>query len=158
MSDWRLSSISTYRSGILFASILASCNLPNAGSCYADYNPAFSGDVRIHGNYGSGDVRTTSYVNKSAFASPAAFNYGTTPRTGAYGLRGPRNSNQSLSLKREFIVRERWKLAIQADALNLFNWVRFSNPNLTVTSANFGQITAISNSPRVVQFNARFSF
>jgi hypothetical protein len=158
VSDWKISSISTYRSGTLLNSILASCNLPNAGSCYADYNPAFSGDVRINGNYGEGDVRTVSYLNKSAFASPAAFNYGTTPRTGAYGLRGPSSSNESLSLKREFAIRERYKFGIQADALNLFNWVRFANPNLTVTSANFGQITAISNTPRVVQLNARFSF
>jgi hypothetical protein len=158
MSGWKISSITTYRSGTLLASILASCNLPNAASCYADYNPTFSGDVRINGNYGSGDVRTVSYLNKSAFASPAAFTYGTTPRTGAYGLRGPSNSNQSVSLKREFAVKERFKFGIQADALNVFNWVRFANPNLTVTSANFGQITAISNSPRVVQLNARFSF
>jgi hypothetical protein len=158
IGGWLISGITTYRSGQLFGNIVASCNLPNAGGCYADYAPGFTGDVRINGNYGSGDVRTTPYVNKAAFANPAAFTYGTTPRNGAYGLRGPSNSNQSLSVKREFAIREHWKLAIQADALNVFNWVRFAVPNLNITSANFGLITATANSPRVVQLNARFNF
>src|SRR5262249_30315174 len=116
--------------------------------------------VRINGNYGSGDVRTTAYLNKSAFTSPAAFTYGNTPRTGPYDLRGPSNSNQNVSLKREFAITERYKVAVQADALNVFNWVRFANPNLTVTSANFGQITSIvtGGAPRVLQLNARFTF
>ena len=127
-SGWKVAGIVTYRSGPLFGTIAASCNLPNAGGCYADYNPAFSGDVRINGNYGSGDVRTATYVNKSAFANPAAFNYGTTPRTGAFGLRGPSNSNTSMSLKREFSIHERWKVTLQADALNMFNWVKIREP------------------------------
>ena len=158
ISGWQVSGISTFRSGSRFGTIAASCNLPNAGGCYADYAANFSGNVRINGDYGSGDVRTATYVNKAAFANPAAFNYGNTPRTGAFELRGPSNSNQSFSLKREFQVRESWKLALQADALNVFNWVRFAIPNLNITSANFGQITAIANSPRVVQLNMRFSF
>lgn len=158
ISGWQVSGITTFRSGILFGIIASSCNLPNAGGCYADYAPGFTGDVRINGDYGSGDVRSRSYVNRAAFAIPAAFTYGNTPRTGSYGLRGPSNSNQSVSLKREFAVTERYKFSIQADALNVFNLVRFGMPNLNITSANFGQITTLANSPRVVQLNARFSF
>jgi hypothetical protein len=155
---WHLSGITTYRSGALFGTIAASCNLPNAGGCYADYNRGFNGPLRIGGAYGSGDVRTAAYVDRNAFANPAAFTYGDTPRTGAFGLRGPSNSNQSASLKREFVVREGVKLALQADAFNVFNWVRFAAPNLNITNANFGKITAVANSPRAVQFNARISF
>ena len=90
--------------------------------------------------------------------SPASFTYGNTPRTGAFGLRGPSNSNQSVSLKREFPIHENWKLSLQADALNVFNLVRFGSPNLNITNANFGKITGVSNSPRVVQIVGRFSF
>jgi hypothetical protein len=158
---WQLSGITTYRSGQLFGTIGASCNTPNAGSCYADYNPAFSGPVRIGGNYGSGDVKGSAvYLDKNAFKSPAAFNYGDTPRTGAFGLRGPSNSNQSVSLRREFAIRETWKFSLQADALNVFNWVRFAAPNINITNSNFGKITAVAtgSSPRVVQFVARLNF
>ncbi len=46
----------------------------------------------------------------------------------------------------------------QADSFNVFNRVRFAGPNLNITNVNFGRITAVANSPRAVQFNARISF
>ncbi|MBZ5623399.1 MAG: hypothetical protein LAQ69_32445 [Acidobacteriia bacterium] len=154
---WQISSITTYRSGALFGTIGATCNTPSAGSCYADYNPSFTGPVRINGAYGSGDVRSAVYLDVNAFKVPAAFTYGTTPRTGAYNLRGPSNSNENVSLRRDFIIRENWKLTFVADALNVFNWVRFAAPNLTITNTSFGKITAVSNSPRVVQLSLRLT-
>ena len=157
IGGWQFSSISTYRSGVLFGTIGASCNTPSAGSCYADFNPSFTGPVRINGDYGSGDVRSTAYVDINAFKNPAAFTYGTTPRTGAFGLRGPSNSNENISLRKEFRLHEEWKLAFVADALNVFNWVRFGLPNLSITNNNFGRITSVANSPRVVQFSLRLT-
>ncbi len=55
-SDWEFSGVFTYRSGTGFGFITAACNLPNAGTCYANFNPSFSGPVRINGAYGSGDL------------------------------------------------------------------------------------------------------
>jgi hypothetical protein len=157
VGGWQVSSITTYRSGTLFGTIGAACNTPQAGSCYADYNTAFSGPVRINGNYGSGDVRSAVYLDINAFKSPAPYTYGTTPRNGAFGLRGPSNSNENVSLRKEFTIRESWKLAVVADALNVFNWVRFSVPNLNITNTSFGKITGVANSPRVVQFSMRLT-
>ena len=154
---WQASSITTYRSGTLFGTIGASCNTPSAGSCYADYNPSFTGPVRINGDYGSGDVRSTTYLDVNAFKNPAPYTYGTTPRTGVFGLRGPSNSNENLSLRKEFALHENWKLAFVADALNVFNWVRFGLPSVTITNTSFGKITSVSNSPRVVQFSLRLT-
>lgn len=154
---WQISSVTTYRSGTLFGTIGATCNTPNAGSCYADYNAAFNGPVRINGDYGSGDVRSAVYLDANAFKVPAAFTYGTTPRTGAYNLRGPSNSNENVSLRRDFPIQETWKLTFVADALNVFNWVRFGMPNLTITNSSFGKITGVSNSPRVVQLSLRLT-
>lgn len=154
---WQISSITTYRSGALFGTIGATCNTPNAGSCYADYNPSFTGPVRINGDYGSGDVRSAVYLDVNTFKVPAAFTYGTTPRTGAYNLRGPSNSNESLSLRRDFPIHETWKLTFVADALNAFNLVRFGMPNLTITNTSFGKITGVANSPRVVQLSLRLT-
>src|SRR6185503_712222 len=99
VSDWELSGITTYRSGRPLGSIAAACNLPNAGGCYADFNPAFSGDPRINGEWGDGDVRGTAppaYIDRNAFVSPAAFTYGNTPRTLAYDLHSPGTFNQDL--------------------------------------------------------------
>ena len=75
VKDWQISGITQFRSGRPLGSILAACNLPNAGTCYADFNPAFTGAVRINGDYGDGDVlgaNPPSYIDRAAFQSPRA--------------------------------------------------------------------------------------
>jgi hypothetical protein len=62
-----------------------------------------------------------------------------------------------VSLRKEFALHENWKLAFVADALNIFNWVRFGLPNRNITNTNFGKITSVANSPRVVQFSLRLN-
>lgn len=155
---WQVTSVTQWAAGTPFNSVIGTCNLPNAGSCYADYNSSFTGPVRINGGYGSGDLLTTTYLDKNAFANPAAFTYGTTSRTYAYGLRNPATYSQNMSVKREFPIREGVKLAFQADAFNPFNWVVFAGPTTSIASAAFGKITATSSSPRVIQLNARVTF
>src|SRR5439155_24237965 len=115
----------------------------------------------INGGYGSGDLsgaNAPAYLDKNAFVSPAPFTYGNTPRTNVLGLTNPNTFTESLSLRREFQIRESVKLAFQADALNPFNWVVFAGPNINITSSSFGKITSTASSPRVVQFNARIAF
>ncbi len=74
VKDWQVSGISQFRSGRPLGSIGAACNLPNAGTCYADFNPDFTGAVRINGDYGDGDVlgaNPPAYIDRAAFQSPA---------------------------------------------------------------------------------------
>jgi hypothetical protein len=159
--NWQLSGITTYRKGGGIGSIGASCNLPSAGSCYADLNPNFSGPVRINGDYGSGDLlgsNPPAYLDKNAFLNPAAYTYGTSPRTMVDKIHFPSTWNQNVSLKRDFRLRESWMLTVQMDASNVFNTVIFANPATSISSTSFGKITAQGNSPRVVQFNARVTF
>ena len=94
---------------VRWESIGAACNLPNAGTCYADFNPGFSGAVRINGDYGDGDVLGTTppaYIDRNAFQSPAPFTFGNTPRTLAFDLRNPSYFNQDLSVRRDFPHRQ----------------------------------------------------
>ena len=163
VSNWQISGTTTFRGGTGLGTILGSCNLPNAsaGVCYASYNPSFSGDARINGSWGSGDLlgsKPPTFVDKTAFASPAPFAYGNSPRTLAYGLRGPLAYNQNVSLRREFNIRESLRLTIQADSINVFNFVNFGTPALNITSTSFGAVTSQSNSPRVIQLSARITF
>jgi hypothetical protein len=161
IGGWQTSGIVTYRSGTLIGTIAAACNLPNAGGCYANYNPAFSGAVRINGGYGSGDLlgsNPPAFLDKNAFASPAAYTYGNTPRTGAFGIENPGSYNADLSLRRTFPIHESIKLTFQADAINALNLVNFSAPPTNITSSNFGKISGQSNRPRTLQLSARFSF
>jgi hypothetical protein len=161
LGGWQTSGIITYRGGMPVGTILAACNLPNAGGCYGDYAAGFSGSPRINGAYGSGDLlgpNPPAFLDKNAFASPAAFTYGNTPRTAVFGLTEPGSYQADLSLRREFVLREPLKLLFQADAINATNDVNFGAPPTTITSSNFGKIARQSNAPRELQLSARVTF
>src|SRR5262245_27039095 len=47
LSGWQITGITRYSSGMPLGPFLANCNVPQAGTCWASYNPAFSGDVKL---------------------------------------------------------------------------------------------------------------
>jgi hypothetical protein len=160
VKGWQVSGITQFRSGRPLGSIGAACNLPNAGTCYADFNPDFSGSVRINGDYGDGDVlgsNPPTYIDRSAFRSPAAFTYGNTPRTLAFGLRNPNFFNQDLSVRRDFRTGG-LKLGLGIDVFNVFNTVVFGGIQTNITSTNFGRVGSQANTPRVAQLKVRLEF
>ena len=163
LSGWQLSGITRYATGTPLGPFTANCNVQGAGTCWASYNPAFTGPVRINGAWGNGNVlgavaNTTPFIDVNAFISPLAFTYGNTPATGAYGLRNPHFVNQDLSLSRNFQLYENLKFAFGADAFNVFNAVRFGSITTNITSASFGKVGAQTNLPRVFQFKLRLEF
>src|SRR5262249_37673892 len=82
VKNWQVAGITQFRSGRPLGSILGTCLLPNAGGCYADFNPSFNGPVRINGDWGDGDVLGTNpptYIDRNAFQSAPSFTYGNTP-------------------------------------------------------------------------------
>jgi hypothetical protein len=134
--------------------------LPSAGTCYADFNPTFTGAVRINGNYGDGDVlgaTPPSYIDRAAFQSPAPFTYGSTPRTLAHNLRNPSAFNQDVSVRRNFRI-SRMTLGLGADVFNVFNTVVFGGIPTNITNANFGRVSSQANTPRVGQIKVRLEF
>ena len=160
VKDWQLSGITQFRSGRPLGAILAACNLPNAGTCYADFTPGFTGGVRINGDYGDGDVlgaTPPTYIDRAAFQSPAAFTYGNTPRTLAFDLRNPSSFNQDLSVRRDFHV-AKVRLGLGVDIFNVFNSVVFSGIQTNITNANFGRVSSQLNQPRVGQIKVRVEF
>ena len=167
VGGWQVSGISQFRSGRpigstgSIGSIVGACNLPSAGTCYADFNPAFSGSVRINGDYGDGDVlgpNPPAYIDRNAFVSAPSFTFGNTPRTLAYDLRNPSSFNQDLSIQRDFRAGGSVKLRIGAEVFNLFNTVVFGGINTNITNANFGRVSSQANTPRVVQLKLRLEF
>jgi hypothetical protein len=163
LSGWQVSGITRYASGTPLGPFTATCNVPQAGTCWASYNPNFSGSARINGRWGNGNVNAavasaTPFIDVNAFVSPASFTYGNTPATGAYGLRNPHFMNQDLSLSRNFQVRENLRFVFGADAFNLFNVVRFGGIGTNITAANFGKVSTQINLPRVFQFKLRIEF
>jgi hypothetical protein len=158
---WRLSSITRLRSGLPYGLIGASCNLPQAGGCRASYNPAFTGPVRINGEWGSGDLlgARPQFLDARAFRNPAPYTYGDTPGAGAFGLYNPGFWNEDLAVNRRFSITERFQVDFSAEAFNVANTVILSGPaSLDINNANFGRITGQQNSPRSVQFALKLHF
>lgn len=161
VSGWQISGIITASSGLPLGPFTGNCNAPMTGACYASYNPAFTGPARINGGYGDGNIlgsNTTSYIDVNAFANPAPFAFGDTPRTLAFNLRNPPNMNQDLSVRRDFTIREGMKFSLQGDVFNLPNRTQYGGIGTNIASSNFGKVSAQVNSPRKVQLAARFTF
>jgi hypothetical protein len=75
-------------------------------------------------------------------------------------LRGPGIGMWHVDLHKDTPITERIKFRLEAQAFNFLNTPFFANPNTTVTSASFGQITALysGSASRNVQLSARVSF
>jgi hypothetical protein len=162
VGGWTVSGIVSYSTGAPLTITGTACNSGGIlGTCFPNYNPAFSGNVRINGNYGDGNVlgsSPTSYLDRTAFVAPAAYTVGNLPRSGTFGLNAPFISSIDLSVRREFKLHEQIKLAFQVDAFNFNNAVRFAAPGSNPDQASFGTLTSQANQPRRLQFNARITF
>ncbi|MHB1021522.1 MAG: outer membrane beta-barrel protein [Acidobacteriaceae bacterium] len=160
-SNWVLAGIYTYHSGNPLAITASGCNDPFGGSCMPNLATGFSGSARINGSWGKGALAGTpspSYIDSTAFADPAAYTFGSAPRTGAYGLRGPGSYDIDMSVKRAFDLYENVKLLFDLSAYNLTNKVLFGISSTNMDSSNFGQISGQSNNSRDIQLAARINF
>lgn len=108
-----------------------------------------------------GRVRGTVGSEEPVWQIRPPFTLRTTPlRHG--NLRNRWGTTADFTLAKAIPIRERARLQIRAEAFNALNTPVFSQqPNLTVTSPNFGAIlrnNGQTNEPRVVQLAARLTF
>jgi hypothetical protein len=114
---------------------------------------------------GSVSHRVDNYINKACFTAPAvigddgiATGFGNTPNG---ILREPDQADVDLSLSKAFHLhwpKEDAGLQFRADFFNALNHPNFAGPNNAASSSTFGQITAMSTNPRVIQLALRYSF
>jgi len=82
------------------------------------------------------------YYDPSAFANVTQVRYGTSGRN---ILRGPGLVNMDASLFRNFLVTERWRLQLRAEAFNVSNTPHFGNPSANASVGGFLAITSLCN-------------
>jgi hypothetical protein len=158
MGGWQFSGIFTFTSGAPLA-IGGTCTSGGIlGTCFPNYAAGFSGSDWQNGTPGTGNISTTSYLNKAAFVDPAAYTVGDIARSAPLGLFAPHNADLDISVRREFAVWEHVRLAFQADAFNINNAVHFAGPGTNIDSASFGIFSSMANQPRKLQLGARISF
>ena len=115
----------------------------------------------------SGLTGGAGYLNgrtQGVFCTPPAIGSDGSTGFGDAGLStilGPGQFNWDVSLSKLTTVgglREDATLLFRAEFYNLFNHPQFSNPNLSVSSAAFGQITTMSVNPRLIQLGVKYIF
>ena len=153
LGDWQLSVIYQAQSGFPFT-ISVFGDTANAGSLLnvnpirANLVPGVSPDLPA-------DQRNADHwFNTAAFATPAAFQFGTAGRN---SLVGPGLSKVDLSLDRELRL-GRQQLHFRVEAFNVLNTVNYDTPNRFVNTPQFGTITQAATSARQIQFVLRATF
>jgi hypothetical protein len=102
-----------------------------------------------------------SIFNSACFDEPGDQVAGNAPRYFS-NLRTDGIHNSDISLSKEISIREGMRLQIRAEFFNFTNTPRFGLPDTSFANNDgnpqFGQITSTLNSPRHMQFGARFQF
>jgi len=119
---------------------------------------SFSGAERISTS-GNNPQTVLKWFDTSQFTPQAPFTVQQTSSRIA-DIRGPGLGMWHVTLAKDTAIRENIKFRLEAQAFNFLNTPFFGNPNTTVTSGSFGQITGLysGSASRNVQVAARVSF
>jgi len=147
--DWQLSPIVRWQSG-------------NRSSVTTGVDNALTGlgnqrAVQILDDpYGAGGP--AAYLNRAAFAAPAAGSYST---LAPFTIVNPNSLQNDFALTRTFKISAAQSVQFRWEVFNLINRVNFSAPVTSLNSASFGQIQTTATSggdPRIMQFALKFTF
>ncbi len=101
-----------------------------------------------------GDKSVKNYLNPAAFALPAL---GTLGNSGKGAVAGPGSWQFDVAVSRTFQLKETQKIEFRAEAFNLTNSVRMTDPNAVLNSNTFGQVLSVGD-PRIMQFALKYVF
>jgi hypothetical protein len=145
IGGWQVSTMTVAQSGdpltwgnIIFNGDINNINLPNEKRTVSQWFNTQAGFITNAALQLSNNVRTF----------PLRF----------AGIRGPRQTLIGVSAAKSFPIHERLNFQLRVDLYNALNHPNFNDPNLTVTSGAFGQITAMNGYPRNIQVGARLRF
>jgi hypothetical protein len=148
LGGWRLSGVHSFGSGLPFTPTVANAPLLNSNFNYVNADAI--------GNPSVANPSANLWFNPAAYSEPQTpFRNG---NAGRNSLRGPALYLSDLSLSKNLIPSERWRLELRADAFNVFNHVNLALPNATVDVSGAGQITNIQVPMRQMQFGLHLHF
>jgi len=162
VSGWRMSGITTFRSG----APIAVTGAPNNLSLYFGASNDTYGLAVMRPNVvagcSKGGSRTPkngviSWFNADCFTSPDANAFGNESRTDSQ-LRADGMKNFDFSLIKSTPITEKAKLEFDAQFFNIFNRTQFAQPESWSFEPTFGQVSSQANNPRLMQFALRLAF
>jgi hypothetical protein len=155
ISGWKINGFVKYSSGVPLTISAAAGSLGSVG--YSQWGNAVPGvSPYLVTSPSDFDPSKSKYLNAAAFTTSTGFNFGQLNPSLSW-VRGFWYKEENLTAGRIFTIKERTKLDFSVDAFNPFNFVRWGNPNTSLTSAAFGTVTSTAN-PRTLQVNAAIRF
>jgi hypothetical protein len=175
LGEWAISGITIFQSGTPFS-------VTDSGAGSAFLGPGLTpltlgAQLASGGSIGagltSGDIhkRLDGYLNLSNFttapvADPIGCQADSNACTTAFGnlgrniYRGPFQQNWDFSLIKNLNLTERQSLRFTADFFNIWNHANFASPSLNDVEnpGPFGKILSTVGTPRLIQFQLRYSF
>jgi outer membrane receptor protein involved in Fe transport len=153
MRDWRLSGMTSYRTGGPFT--------VTAGGIAGQIEGPYAGLISVTADCLGNGALSRSARNRVEWFNTGAFALQSPPRLGTCGrntLTGPPFTQFDFSISRSFKFGEQRRLEARWDVLNAFNTPHFGYPDNDVTSSTFGTITSLAGDPRAMQFALQFYF
>jgi hypothetical protein len=102
----------------------------------------------------AGQRTVERWFDTSAFALPAPFTFGNSPRA---ATTGPGLINMDMSLIKNFAISERLNFQFRFESFNVANRANFEEPGTALGAPNFGVIT-VAKSARTNQVGLKLSF
>jgi hypothetical protein len=151
--DWRLSGMTTYRTGGPFTVLADEIDSLVEGP--------YSGLISVQGDCLGNGALSRSARTPMRWFNTATYALQSVPRIGTCGrntLFGPPLTQFDFSLNRSVNFGEQRRLELRWDVLNAFNTAHFGYPDSEVTDSTFGTITSLAGDPREMQFALKFYF
>jgi len=152
VGNWQLNGILTFTSGLPY-DVGVSGDIANtgmAGCCTYGYER-----LNLVGNPTPANQVPGDWINKSAFAVPARYTFGTLGRN---ALRANWFKNVDLSIFRQFPITEAKRLEFRFEMFNFTNTPTWGIPDQTYGDPTFGQVSTTRSVERQLQFALKLLF
>ena len=130
-----------------------------SGRFYSGRPVFFNTSYVVSGNPKLSSPTRDKWFDTSMFAVQDSF----TPRNNPYvysGLNGPAAAFTDMTLTKMFNVTSKYRLEARIEAYNVFNMIVWDQPEVNLSSANFGKVTRkrVDGNGREMQVGIRFVF
>jgi hypothetical protein len=154
LGGWQISGITSYFTGLGFSPATSS-NDP-AGLGLLGSSPSGARPDVICDPNNNAPQTFLQFFNTACFANPPA-GVNRVGNAGRNTIQGPSTTRFDATLAKNIRLSESKSVQLRLEGFNIFNHTNFTTLSLNITSATYGNVTAVRD-PRTIQLGAKFIF